>query len=75
MIVVSVGWEKTCATYKNNNIPQRQFLYQTFDSESFQCAGPQYTQSGYGLYGPHVPNGAEFIAAAVSQYEANNNIS
>ena len=74
MIVVSVGWEKTCATYKNK-ILHRQLFYQVFDSESFQCAGPQYTQSGYGSYGPHLPNGAEFIAAAVSQYEANNNIS
>ena len=72
-IVVSAGWGKTCATYHNNNIPHRQlFFYQVFDSENFQCAGPRYTRSGYG---PYLPNGAEFIAATVSHYEANNNIS
>ena len=51
MIVVSAGWGKTCATFKNITKTQ----YPDFD---FKCNGQQ--QNG-------LPNGGEFIAAAVSQ--------
>uniref|UniRef100_A0A1X7U4C4 Uncharacterized protein n=1 Tax=Amphimedon queenslandica TaxID=400682 RepID=A0A1X7U4C4_AMPQE len=59
MIVVSAGWGKTCATYKNitssGGTPNSLF--------NIDCNGPQYV-SGSSV-GPFPPNGAEIITAAV----------
>ena len=54
MIVVSAGWRKTCATFKNITKTQ----YPDLD---FKCNGQQPHYLAY------QPNGGEFIAAAVSQ--------
>lgn len=65
MIVVTTGWEKTCATYKNitraGDAP-RSVL-------NLDCNGPQYiSESNYSpRIGPFPPNGAEIITAAVSR--------
>ncbi|XP_019856177.1 PREDICTED: uncharacterized protein LOC109584769 [Amphimedon queenslandica] len=57
MIVVSAGWGKTCATYRNitssGGTPRSLF--------NIDCTGPQYRSS----VGPFAPNGADFITAAV----------
>ena len=63
MIVVSAGWGKTCATYKNittaGAVPRSLF--------NLDCTGPQYVSNGDGSgIGPFPPNGAEIITAAVS---------
>ena len=62
-VVVSAGWGKTCATYKNITragiTPNSIF--------NLDCTGPQYASNGYGPgIGPFPPNGAEIITAAVS---------
>ncbi|XP_019856180.1 PREDICTED: uncharacterized protein LOC105313950 isoform X2 [Amphimedon queenslandica] len=62
MIVVSTGWGKTCATYKNitrtGGVPGSVF--------NLDCNGPQYISDGLGSsIGPFPPNGAEIIIAAV----------
>ena len=60
MIVVSAGWGKSCATYKN--------ITRTGGRASFDCTGPQFFRYGlYSLKGPDPPNGAEMITAAVSK--------
>uniref|UniRef100_A0A1X7SJD3 MARVEL domain-containing protein n=1 Tax=Amphimedon queenslandica TaxID=400682 RepID=A0A1X7SJD3_AMPQE len=61
MIVVSAGWGKTCATYKNitdsGGTPRSVF--------NIDCTGPQFTHSDYyPPRGPYPPNGAEIITAA-----------
>ncbi|XP_019856179.1 PREDICTED: uncharacterized protein LOC105313950 isoform X1 [Amphimedon queenslandica] len=59
MIVVSAGWGKTCATYKNitssGGTPSSLF--------NIDCTGPQYIYGSRGS--PFPPNGAEIITAAV----------
>ena len=59
MIVVSAGWGKTCATYRNitssGGTPRSLF--------NIDCTGPQY----FSGVGPFPPNGAEIITAAVSK--------
>ena len=58
MIVVSAGWGKTCATYKNITragiTPNSEF--------NIDCTRPQYSYR----HGPYPPNGTDFITAAVS---------
>uniref|UniRef100_A0A1X7U3Q4 Uncharacterized protein n=1 Tax=Amphimedon queenslandica TaxID=400682 RepID=A0A1X7U3Q4_AMPQE len=61
MIVVTTGWEKTCATYKNitrtGGTPGSVF--------NLDCNGPQYISDSYSSsIGPFPPNGAEIITAA-----------
>uniref|UniRef100_A0A1X7SP54 Uncharacterized protein n=1 Tax=Amphimedon queenslandica TaxID=400682 RepID=A0A1X7SP54_AMPQE len=55
--MVSTGWGKTCATYKNitdsGGTPRSLF--------NIDCTGPQYISD----FGPFAPNGADFITAAV----------
>ncbi|XP_019856183.1 PREDICTED: uncharacterized protein LOC105313950 isoform X5 [Amphimedon queenslandica] len=57
MIVVSAGWGKTCATYRNitssGGTPRSVF--------NINCNGPQYISDS----SPFPPNGAEIITAAV----------
>ena len=53
-VVVSAGWGKSCATYKN--------ITKNGGNTIFDCTGPQYVSD----IGPLPPNGAEFITAAVS---------
>ncbi|XP_019861038.1 PREDICTED: uncharacterized protein LOC109589388 [Amphimedon queenslandica] len=56
MVVVSAGWRKTCDTFKNITKTQYHELV-------FKCNGQQ---PSYGLpYLPYLPNGGEFIGAAV----------
>uniref|UniRef100_A0A1X7U4Y6 MARVEL domain-containing protein n=1 Tax=Amphimedon queenslandica TaxID=400682 RepID=A0A1X7U4Y6_AMPQE len=63
MIVVSAGWGKTCATYRNitssGGTPRSLF--------NIDCTGPQYRSS----VGPFAPNGADFITAAKCSGVAN----
>ncbi|XP_019856178.1 PREDICTED: uncharacterized protein LOC109584770 [Amphimedon queenslandica] len=57
MIVVSAGWGKTCATYRNITSSGG-----TSNSAfNIDCTGPQYISD----VGPFAPNGADFITAAV----------
>ncbi|XP_019856184.1 PREDICTED: uncharacterized protein LOC105313950 isoform X6 [Amphimedon queenslandica] len=60
MVVVSAGWGKTCATYKNitsSGGTPRSFF-------NIECTGPQFFR-GELLRGPYQPNGTEIITAAV----------